>query len=91
MTAVNEPVRRELFMQFQMVATGHPAIDALAACYDLTGALTAFCCDTPEEAERVLRQTADDMIRDVRANWATSREQRAQSFVSFNGGRTARV
>lgn len=86
MSNVNEATRRKLFMDFQMVATGHPSIDALAACFDLTGALTAFSCDTPEEAERVLRQTIEDMIRDIRVNWSASREQRAQSFVLENRG-----
>lgn len=85
MASVDASLRLEIFNQFQMVASGRPAVESLAAAYDLTGALTAFICDTPEEAERVLRATVDDMIRDVRANWNESRAQRATAFVAFNG------
>lgn len=84
MADVDEAVRQELFDQFQMVLAGRPAVEGLAAATDLTGALTAFLCDTPDEAETVLRSLTDDMIRDVRANWAESREQRAGAYVAFN-------
>jgi hypothetical protein len=85
MTDVDAKLRRQIFVQFQMVATGQPAVESLAAAYDLTGALTAFICDTPQEAEKILRRTIEDMIRDVRANWTESRAQRAGAFVAYNG------
>lgn len=91
MSDINEAIRRELFDQFQMVLSGRPAVEGLAAATDLTGALTAFLCDTPEQAETVLRSLTDDMIRDVRANWAESREQRAGAYVAFNGYRRPSV
>lgn len=84
MPEVNATLRRDIFNQLQMVVTGRPAIESTAAAYDLMGALTAFICDSPDEADRVLRQTVEDLIRDVRENWAESREQRARSFVAFN-------
>ncbi len=84
MSDVDAKLRRKIFDQFQMVAAGQPAVESLAAAYDLTGALTAFICDTPEEAEKILRLTIEDLIRDIRVNWTESRAQRAGAFVAYN-------
>jgi hypothetical protein len=72
------PERQRLYEQIATLVAGNPCGDVYAALSDNLWQSAACLCDTPEAAERLMRDTIPDMVRDMRANWHLVVEAKAQ-------------
>lgn len=63
------PERRALYEQIALLVAGHRGGDVFAALADNLWQAAAFLCDSPEAAEKLIRDSIPDLVRDMRANW----------------------
>jgi hypothetical protein len=70
--------RNRLYEQIATLTAGNPAGDVYAALADNLWQVAALLAGTPEAAEKLLRDTIPDMMRDMRANWPLVVEAQAQ-------------
>lgn len=79
---MTDAARHALYVQLQTLAAGHPTQRVIEALSDSLGSALGFAADDVEHADRLVDQTAVDMKRLIRENWAELCRVRASGATS---------
>ncbi|WP_414832152.1 hypothetical protein [Afifella sp. YEN Y35] len=65
----HDPDRHRIYAALQTLLAGEPRLSAIAALADSLAAGVGTTVETPQQAQKILRQFSDDMYRSVLNNW----------------------